>query len=175
MSNASDRFRQRKQSYAQAIKEAVAPTAKPISHKIAIYALTVCLIGTMLPTQLVMTFFCLGSVTIMALFLPLIMTRRLIISKRMSTALLALTVMSVLSGCSPAFTAGPTPEMINLARDNNYQVYTWRKISILGIGADQATIEYAQAQSTIKKVYVAQIVRGQGLISIATVTIAGKA
>ena len=149
------------------------PPNKP--SKIIPTLLIICLLGTMIPFQVAMTFFSLSFVTIALLSLILIWKNQLRISKYMTTLIVALTVTSVLSGCSPGFTFQTPPELLKIAHENDYQVYTLKKIGVFGLGLDQATVETAQAQSDIKTLRAVQIDKGHGLVSIITITIAGKA
>ncbi len=134
----------------------------------------ICLLGTMLPFQAVVTFFSLGTVTIAILSFILLWKNQLHINKYIATLLAALTVTSVLSGCSPAFTFQTPPELIRIAHENHYQIYTMKKIGVFGLGLDQATVEAAHAESAIKDIKAIQIDKGHGLVSIVTITIAGE-
>ena len=174
MSEASERFERNKETIVKAFKEAIEPPPLPKSNKIIPTLLLIALIGTMIPFQLVTTFFSLSFVTMTILSLILIWRNYLRISKYMTTLIVALTATSVMSGCAPAWTFQTSPELIKIAHDHDYQMYTLRKIGILGIGTDMATIEAAQAESDIKNVRAAQIDRGYGLVSIVTITIAGE-
>ena len=94
---------------------------------------------------------------------------------RAKTALIGgLIITSILSGCSPAFTFQTPPELIKFAHENDFDVHSIRRVGIFGLGLQDATIATAQAESEIKTVQGAQISEGHGLISIITVTIAGK-
>ncbi len=174
MSEASERFERNKKNIVKAFKEAIEPPPPQKSNKIIPTLLLIALIGTMLPFQLVSTFFSLSFITITILSLILIWKNHFKISKYMTTLIVALTVTSVMSGCAPAWTFQTSPELIQIAHDHDYQMHTLRKIGVLGIGTDMATIEAAQAESDIKNVRAAQIDRGYGLVSIVTITIAGE-
>ena len=149
------------------------PTPSPTSKHLP-PMMIICLLGTMLPFQTTMAFFSLSFVTTVLLSLILYWINHLKITKSMTALLVALTVTSVLSGCSPAFTFQTPPELIKFAHDNNFEVHSIRRIGIFGLGLDDATIATAQADSTIKTVQGAQIDRGHGLVNIIIVTIAGK-
>lgn len=135
--------------------------------------LIISIIGTMLPFQTTMAFFSLSFVTAVLLSLILFWLNHQF-TKRMTALLLALTVTSILSGCSPAFTFQTPPELIKFANENDFEVHSIRKIGIFGLGLNDATTATAQAESSIKTVQGAQIDRGHGLINIVTVMIAGK-
>ena len=132
------------------------------------------IIGTMLPFQVVVTFFSLSCVTIALLFTIQVARKQLQITKSMTALLIALTVTSVLSGCAPTFTFQTQQELIKFAHENDFNVHSIQRIGVLGLGLDDATIATAQADSTIKTIQGAQIDRGYGLISVTIVTIAGK-
>jgi len=174
MSEASERFERNKKNIVKAFKEAIEPPPPQKSNKIIPTLLLIALIGTMLPFQLVSTFFSLSFITITILSLILIWKNHFKISKYMTTLIVALTVTSVMSGCSPAFTFQTPPELLKIAHENKYQVYTLKKFGLFGIGTDQATVETAQVQSSIKNVRAVQIDKGFGLVSVVKVTIAGE-
>jgi len=174
MSNISEKFKAKRQKYASAFQEAIEPLPQKKTDKIIPTLLIIALIGTMLPFQLVATFFSLSFVSMTILSLILIWKNHLKISKYLTTLIVALTVTSVMSGCAPGWTFQTSPELIKIAHDHDYQMHTLRKIGVLGIGTDMATIEAAQAESDIKNVRAAQIDRGYGLVSIVTITIAGE-
>lgn len=136
--------------------------------------LIISLLGSMLPFQLVTIFFSLSFVTIALLSLILAWKTQLKMTKSKTALIGALIITSILSGCSPAFTFQSPPELIKFARENNFDVHSIRKIGVFGLGLQDATIATAQAESNIKTVQGAQITEGHGLISIVTVTIAGK-
>lgn len=137
--------------------------------------LIICLLGTMLPMQALTTFFSLSCVTIALLSLILHLTRQTKITRGAVALIAVLIATSVLSGCSPALTFQAQPELIKFARENKLEFHSIRKIGLLGLGLDAATIATCQADSNIKTVLGAQIDRGHGLISVVTITIAGKA
>lgn len=136
--------------------------------------LIISLLGSMLPFQTVTTFFSLSFVTIALISLLLSWKNQLIMTKSKTALIGGLIVTSILSGCSPAFTFQAPPEMITFAHEHDFDVHSIRKIGVFGLGLQDATIAAAQAESNIKTVQGAQISEGHGLISIITVTIAGK-
>ena len=145
-----------------------------IISKIVPTLITICLIGTMLPFQAVVAFFSLGAITIALLSLYLLWKKQIKFTKSMTAILLALTLTSVLSGCSPAFTFQTQQELIKFAHENSFDLHSIRRIGFFGLGLDDATIATAQADSHIKTIQGTQIDRGYGLVSITIVTIAGK-
>lgn len=174
MSEASERFKKNKQKYVQVFTDAIEPQEPNLTSKLLPTIMIICLLGTTLPFQTTMVFFSLSFITIALLSLVLFWKNHFKITKFMAIQLVALTAISVLSGCSPAFTFQTQPELIKFARENSFEVHSITKIGILGLGLDDATIAAAQAGSTIKTVQGAQIDRGHGLVNIIIVTIAGK-
>jgi len=142
---------------------------KPLSTLIIL-----CLFGTMLPIQALTTFFSLTFATAMLLSLALIAAKQIKFSRRSAMTIGALTVMSVLSGCSPAFTFQTQPELIKFARDHNLEYHSIQKVGILGLGLDSATISACQADSAIKELRGTQVDRGHGIVSVVIITVAGK-
>ena len=149
------------------------PDGSTSTNKLIPTLLIICLIGTMLPIQAMTTFFSLSFATIALLSLILSWTNCAKIAKRTAMLILALTAVSVMSGCSPAFTFQQTPEMINFAHEHDLEYHSMRKIGIFGL--EDATISACQAESNIKTILATQIDKGHGLISITIITIAGKA
>lgn len=136
--------------------------------------LIISLLGSMLPFQAVTTFFSLSFATIVLLALILAWKNQLTITKSKAAIIGALIATSILSGCSPAFTFNAPRELIKFANERNFDVHSIRKVGVLGLGLQDATIAVAQADSNIKTIQGTQISKGHGLISIVTVTIAGK-
>jgi len=136
--------------------------------------LVISLLGSMLPFQTVTTFFSLSFATIALLSLILSWKNQFKMPRSKTALIGALIITSILSGCSPAFTFKTPPELIKFAHENNFDVHSIRKVGVFGLGLQDATIAAAQAESSIKTVQGAQITEGHGLISIVTVTIAGK-
>nr|WP_321368022.1 hypothetical protein [uncultured Desulfuromusa sp.] len=155
------------------LQSATPNTEPPKTNKTIPTLLIICLIGTMLPIQIMTTFFSLSFATIALLSLALSWTNRTKIAKRTGTLILALTAVSVMSGCSPAFTFLQPPEMINFAHEHDLEYHSMRKIGMFGL--EDATISACQAESNIKTILATQIDKGHGLISITIITIAGKA
>ena len=136
--------------------------------------LIISLLGSMLPFETVTIFFSLSFATIALLTLILSWKNQLRISKGKTALISGLIITSLLSGCSPAFSFKTPPELIKFAHEHNFDVHSIRRIGVFGLGLQDATIATAQAESSIKTVQGAQITEGHGLISIVTVTIAGK-
>jgi len=136
--------------------------------------LTICLLGTMLPLQFAVAFFSLSTVTLAGLSLILSLKKQLTFTAATKGLLAALTVTSVLSGCSPAFTFQNQPELIKFAHENQLEFHTIQRVGILGLGLNDATIATAQAESNIKELRGAQVDNGHGLINVVQITIAGK-
>lgn len=147
---------------------------QPTTSKRLPILLIITIIGTMLPFQATMAFFSMSFVTVVLLSVILYWMNHLKITQSMTALLTALTVTSILSGCSPAFTFQTPPELIKFAHENDFEVHSIRRVGIFGLGLEDATIATAQAESTIKTVQGAQVDRGHGLINIIIVTIAGK-
>jgi len=136
--------------------------------------LVISLLGSMLPFETVTIFFSLSFATITLFALILLWKKQLKITKGKTALISALIITSLLSGCSPAFTFKTPPELIKFAHEHDFDVYTIQKIGVFGLGLQDATIASAQAECDIKTIQGAQITEGHGLISIVTVTIAGK-
>jgi hypothetical protein len=136
--------------------------------------IVISLLGSMLPFETVTIFFSLSFATITLLALILLWKKQLRITKGKTALISTLIITSLLSGCSPAFTFNTPPELIKFAHEHDFDVYTIRKVGVFGLGLQDATIAAAQAECDIKTIQGAQITEGHGLISIVTVTIAGK-
>jgi hypothetical protein len=150
-------------------------TETPVTHGMVLPTLLIiCLIGTMVPFQTAMSFFSLAAVIAALLLLVSTIWLRHKINKHITVLIAALTLSSLLSGCSPAFSLAVPPEVLQMAQENGFKVHTLRKIGIFGLGLDQATVQTAMAESNIEQVRAIQIDRGHGLISVVTITIAGE-
>ncbi len=152
-----------------------ASEGQPKQNRTIQVLLVACLIGTMIPIHTAMVFFSLASVVATLLLLTSILAQKQKINRYISTIIIALAATSIISGCSPAFTFQNSPELLEIAHENDYKIYTLKKIGIFGLGMDQATVETAKAESHIKQVRAIQIDKGHGLVSIITITIAGEA
>jgi hypothetical protein len=137
--------------------------------------LIICLLGTMVPFQTAMIFFSLAAVIAAILLLVSVLSHRQKINKYATAIIAALMLSSVLSGCSPAFSLKMPPELLQIAQENDFKVYTMRKIGVFGLGLKEATVQMAMTESQITQVRAVQIDRGHGLVSVVTITIAGKA
>jgi hypothetical protein len=151
-----------------------APETLPKQSLVLPTLLIFCLIGTMVPFQTAMSFFSLSAVIAALLMLLSMIWLRHRISKHITVLIAALTLSSLLSGCSPAFSLAVPPEVLQMAQENGFKVHTLRKIGIFGLGLDQATVQTAMAESHIEQVRAIQIDRGHGLVSVVTITIAGE-
>jgi hypothetical protein len=136
--------------------------------------LIICLLGSMVPFQTAMSFFSLAAVIAALLLLFTVICQRHRISKHITVLIAALTLSSLLSGCSPAFSLTVPPEVLKMAQEHGFKVHTLRKIGIFGLGLDQATVQAAMAESNIEQVRAIQIDRGHGLVSVVVITIAGE-
>ena len=160
--------------------QSTTPRSKRQTQKPGVFSKTIptlliiSLLGSMLPFQAVTTFFSLSFATIALLSLILSWKNQFRMTKSKTALIGGLIITSILSGCSPAFTFKTPPELIKFANANNFDVHSIRKVGVFGLGLQDATIATAQAESNIKTVQGAQITEGHGLISIVTVTIAGK-
>lgn len=146
---------------------------KPKQH-IILALICFSLIGTMLPFQMVVTFFSLASVTALALSLLLFWKNQIHFSKTANLTIAVLLLASIVSGCSPALLSHTSPEMLELIREREYQYHTMEKYSLFGLGMDKVSIENVQFEGDIETVYVAKIEHGYGIVSLSRVTVAGK-
>jgi len=150
------------------------PENKAAPKKTLPTILIICLICTMLPIQAVTTFFSLTFATATLLSGILIWKKQISFGKKNLMTIGALIAMSVLSGCSPAFTFQTQPELIKFAREHNLEYHSIQKVGVLGLGLDSATISACQADSNIKELRGTQVDRGHGIVSIVIITVAGK-
>lgn len=174
MSEASERFKKNKQEYVKAFTEAIEPNKPSKQSKTLPITIIICLICTMLPIQAVTTFFSLALATTVLLSGVLIWKKQVSFGKSSLLTIGALIAMSVLSGCSPAFTFQTQPELIKFAREHNLEYHSIQKFGVFGLGLDRATISACQAESEIKQLRGTQIDRGHGIVSVVIITVAGE-
>ena len=178
MTNTTD-ITTRKTRLQRLLQSTTLKTRKPVQEPTVLgktipTLLIISLLGSMLPFRIVTIASSLSFATIVLLSLILAWQNQFKMPRSKAAFIGALMVTSILSGCSPAFTFKTPPELIKFANENNFDVHSIRKVGICGLGLQDATIATAQAESNIKTIQGAQISEGHGLISIITVTIAGK-
>lgn len=136
--------------------------------------LVMALIGTMMPAQIAVAFFSFTFLVTAILYIILAWIGHVRISKRIIISTIVLTLISSLSGCTPALVSRMPQDMAQLIKDRDYKYYSIQKFGIFGLGTDDITVENAQFEGNIETVYVCKIERGYGIVSLSRVTVAGK-
>ncbi len=140
--------------------------------------LIISLIGTMIPHPTINTITSIGVIANFLIVCFLTWERRKTAQtepwiKRFRTFAICLTAFSIFTGCSgPMLANVPDPSISNLVKD--YKAGVAEGVGFFGFGLDDINVTTAAQNGGIEKVYVADRIRGYGLISIAKISVFGE-
>lgn len=174
MSLSSRRLRNDRDKLINAFAQA-AESAAPTTGRTLIICLLIALIGTMVPLQAANVFFSIASILISSAML--LLRRRLIFPKKLIAAGACLAVISVATGCSPAFLEKLSADIIascNSSTGEACKVGVSKGWAIAGIPIRYATIDQARLDGDVQKVFGVETVKSAGLISVTRLTVYGS-
>ena len=138
-----------------------------------VYAAPAFIVCTMIPIPKTAIFFSMCAVIVIAIIAAAWAQDAIRVTKRTWTLIIGLSLVSVVSGCSPLLTDNFPKEFIDL-NGKATKIHTLQRVGFLGLGLDDITIDTARKEAHLKSVVAVKEVRGYGLISVARITVAGK-
>jgi hypothetical protein len=173
LSEASERLKKDRDKLINSFVDATRAVAPKTGQSLAT-SLIIALVGTMVPLPAANTFFGIAALLITAAVI--IARKQIRIPQKAIIAATMLAAVSLTTGCSSAWLSELNADIVRACQEKNGDCRTGLSIgyAVLGIPVRYATLEQAQLDGSVQKVFWGETVKSFGLVTVTRLTVYGS-